>query len=521
MVSSKTATIESINPATKEVLGEFPIMAKGTVDDAIERAWKAYESWQLLEYGKRIRLILKLRRLISKQANEISELISKEVGKPISESYAAELSGPLDTCVWLSDYGERLLTDQMIQLTNPLLATKQSVIAFEPLGVIGIIAPWNYPFSIPMMTTLMALAVGNTVVIKPSEKSSLVGIKIGDLFKEAGFPDGVVSVVTGDRTTGKHLSEGRLSKLIFTGSVEGGKHVMDQASGALTPVTLELGGKDAAIVLPCAPVSWTAKALVWGAFTNCGQACASIERVYILKGKNTDKLIQAIVDETKKLKVGPYTDSASDMGPLIDAQQLERVVGHVEDAKEQGAKILTGGKTVDQLPGFFYEPTVLTDVNHSMKIMKEETFGPVLPLMVIDKEDTAVELANDSEFGLCATIWGKNLKRAENIARDLEVGTVIINDCLFTHASPQLPWGGLKKSGFGRSHGKFGLMDLVNIKHINIDAAGGGARLWWYPYGVNSLKRLKGGVQIFHGTLSAKIKGICAYVVNGFKNPKG
>jgi len=519
-VSTKTPTIQSINPATRELLGEVPIMGQKQVDEVVDRAWKAFEDWQLLDNKQRATLILKLRRVISKHADELAEMISKEVGKPLSEAYATELNGPLDTCVWLTENADRLLSDQMVMLTNPLLSTKQNVIAFEPLGVVGIIAPWNFPFSIPMMTMAMALMVGNTVVLKPSEKSSLIGIKIGELFEEAGFPPGVVSIVTGDRTTGKQLSESRLAKLIFTGSYEGGRKVMEQAASRVTPVSLELGGKDAAIVLPDAPVEWTAKALCWGAFTNAGQACASIERVYILKGKNSDKLVNAIVEEAKKLKVGPYTDPKSDIGPVIDEIQLEKIAAQVDQAREAGATVLTGGRKPDELPGFFYEPTVITGVNHSMTIMKEETFGPVLPIMIVDTEDEAVDLANDSEFGLCASVWGKKLKRAENIARDLQVGTVTINDCLFTHAAPQLPWGGLKKSGFGRSHSQFGLMDLVNIKHINIDAPGT-SKIWWYPYGTNRMKTLRGGVQFFHGSFSNKIKGFFEFIGHLLKNPKG
>ncbi len=520
MVSTKSATIQSINPATREVLGEVPVMGETQVKAAVDRAWSAFEDWQLLAHGQRAKKILQLRRVIAKNADSIAELISQEVGKPLPESYASELNGPLDTCVWLSEHADRLLSDQMIMLSNPLLSTKQNVIAFEPLGVIGVIAPWNYPFSIPMMTIAMAVMVGNTVVLKPSEKSSLIGIKIGELFQEAEFPDGVVSVITGDRNTGKLLTESRLSKIVFTGSYDGGRKVMEQAANTVTPVCLELGGKDAAIVLPDAPIEWTAKALAWGAFTNAGQACASIERVYILKGKNTNKMIDAIVAEAKKLKVGPYTDSTSDIGPVIDAHQLDKISSHVEQAREAGATILTGGRKLDELPGFFYEPTVITGVNHTMTVMKEETFGPVLPIMVCETEDEAVELANDSEFGLCASVWGKNLKRAENIARDLQVGTVTLNDCLFTHATPQLPWGGLKKSGFGRSHSKFGLMDLVNIKHINIDAPGTD-KIWWYPYGANRMKTLRGGIQMFHGSFSKKISGFFEFAGNLLKNPKG
>lgn len=520
MVTSKIASIQSVNPATREVLGEVPVMGQSDVEAAVEKAWKSYETWQLKDYGKKAKHIRKLRSVISKHADELAQLISSEVGKPMSESYLTELTGPLDTCTWLVDNAERLLSDQMVQLTNPLLASKQSIIAFEPLGVVGVIAPWNYPFSIPMMTILMAVMVGNTVVLKPSEKSPLIGIKIAELFTEAGFPEGVVTVVTGDRSTGEFLSKAKLSKLIFTGSVQGGSAVMAQAAARLTPVVLELGGKDAAVVLPDAPVDWTAKGLVWGAMTNAGQACASIERVYIIKGKHTDKLIAKIVEETKKLQIGNATDPKVDVGPLIDEIQLSKVAQQVEEAKDAGAKVLCGGKRRDDLGGYFFEPTVITNVDHSMRIMQEETFGPVLAIMIADNEDHAVELANDSEFGLTASVWSGKLGRAENVARDLNVGTVYINDCLFSHACPQLPWGGLKKSGFGRSHAQFGLIDLVNVKHISIDSAGGVNRLWWYPYGLPKIKMVKGGINFLHGSFFKSIGGFFSFAFNWFKKPK-
>ncbi|MBX9692459.1 MAG: aldehyde dehydrogenase family protein, partial [Cyanobacteria bacterium] len=514
-------TIESVNPATKEILGEFPVMNRVHVQDAVVKAWKSYEDWRLVRFEKKARLILKLRHVIAKRADEIAQLVSNEVGKPLSEAYSAELMGPLDTCVWMADNIERLLADEMIPMTSPLLMTKQSVITYEPLGVVGLISPWNYPFSIPMMTIIMSVMVGNVVILKPSEKSTLTGIKIGELFAEAGFPEGVVEIVTGDRDTGRFLSEERLARLIFTGSVEGGQKVMAQAASQGTPVSLELGGKDAAIVLPDAPVDWTARGIVWGAFTNAGQACASIERLYLLKGKRTDKLLSKIVEHTKSLKVGPAAEQTTDVGPVIDAEQLDKIVAQVEEAKAAGATVLTGGRQLTELGGYFYEPTVITDVDHSMRIMREETFGPVLPVMTVDTEDKAIDLANDSEFGLCGTVWGKNLKRAEDIARDLDVGTVLINDCLFSHACPQLPWGGLKKSGFGRSHAKFGLLDLVNIKHISIDGAGGSNRLWWYPYGPSRVKTVRGGIQYFHGSFFSRITGMFDFIGNMYKSPKG
>lgn len=513
------STIKSINPATKELLGELPIYGKGHVTQTVGFARRAFEDWQLLDYAARGKKIARLHKVISENADELAELISKEVGKPKVEVYSSEILGVLDTCTWLCENAEDLLKDQLISLSNPFLSSKQSIIAFEPLGVIGIISPWNFPFSIPMMTILMAVMVGNTVVLKPSEKSSLIGVKIGDLFKKADFPDGVVNVITGDATTGKHLSEERLARLIFTGSVSGGKKVMAQASDSVTSVTLELGGKDAAIILPDAPVEWTAKGVVWGAFTNAGQACASIERVFVLKGKHTDEFLKALEVETKKLKLGPATDALTDVGPIIDEMQLAIIEAQVEAAVSDGATILAGGKSRPDLGGYFFEPTLITNVNTRMDVMKDETFGPVLPVMVVESEDEVVDLVNRSKYGLTASVWGKKLSRAEAIARDLEVGTVYINDCLFSHAQPQLPWGGMKASGFGRSHSKFGLMDLVNIKHISIDAAGGGPRPWWYPYGPARTKMLRGGLNLMHGAgIGARLKGIGDFLSNYFKS---
>ncbi len=293
--------------------------------------------------------------MIDRNSDAIANLISAEVGKPLVEAYMGELTGPLDSCVWLAENAERFLKDQAIQLTNPLLSAKQSIVTFEPLGVIGIISPWNFPFSIPMMSILSCVMLGNTVVLKPSEKSPLIGIKIGELFKEAGFPEGVVNVVTGDRSTGELLTRSKVARVIFTGSVAGGTKVIQQAASNLggVPVTAELGGKDAAVVLPGAPIDWTAQGLIWGAFTNAGQACASIERVYILKSKHTEKLIDTIVQKTLQLKLGPPSDQTTDVGPIIDEVQLAKVERQVNEARQAGAKVLCGGRRRDDLGGFF------------------------------------------------------------------------------------------------------------------------------------------------------------------------
>jgi succinate-semialdehyde dehydrogenase/glutarate-semialdehyde dehydrogenase len=521
MVISSADSIASINPATKEKLGEVPLMHAGQVEEAVAGAWRAFDIWQMTNFAERSKMVMSFHKVLEKHADEVAALITAEVGKPVVEAYMSELTGPLDTCVYLTENIETLLKEQTLNFANPLLSSKQSSIVFDPLGVIGIISPWNYPFSIPVMNMLAALMTGNTVVLKPSEKSPLIGLKIGELFEKAGFPRGVVTVITGDRRTGEALTKCKLSRIIFTGSVAGGASVMAQAAPNIVPVSMELGGKDPAIVLPDAPIDWTAKGLVWGAFTNAGQACASIERVYIIKGKNTDKLIERIVYHTSQLRLGQPTNPDTEIGPVVDEQQLLKIVDQVEKAKAEGAKILCGGNRRDDLGGYFFEPTVMTDVNHKMDIMTVETFGPVMPIMIVNSEDEAVMLANDSEYGLAASVWSPNLRRCEAIARDLNTGTVLMNDCLFSHASPQVPWGGTKKSGIGRSHGQFGLLDLVNIKHICTDSAGGGNRVWWYPYGQTRVKVAQGGIKLLHGSnILTKFKGMIEFVGNLFKNPR-
>ena len=496
-------------------------MQAAQVEEAVQSAWRAFDVWQMTNFAERGKMLMAFHKVLEKHADEVAALVTAEVGKPIVEAYLSELSGPLDTCVYLAEQAEFLLKEQVLNFNNPLLSSKQSTIVFDPLGVIGIISPWNYPFSIATMNILAALMTGNTVVLKPSEKSPLVGLKIGELFEKAGFPKGVVTVVTGDRRTGEALTKCNLARIIFTGSVEGGSKVMAQAAPNIIPVSMELGGKDAAIVLADAPADWTAKGLVWGAFTNAGQACASIERVYVVKGKNTDKLLERVLYHTSQLTLGKPTDPNTEIGPVVDEQQLLKIVDQVERAKADGAKVLCGGNRRDDLGGYFFEPTVLTGVNHKMDIMTKETFGPVMPIMIVSSEDEAVSMANDSEYGLAASVWSPNLRRCEAVARDLNAGTVLMNDCLFSHASPQVPWGGVKKSGIGRSHGQYGLLDLVNIKHICTDSAGGSDRVWWYPYGESRVKVAKSGIKFLHGSnIFSKLSGLITFLANLYKKSK-
>jgi acyl-CoA reductase-like NAD-dependent aldehyde dehydrogenase len=508
MISSQSAQIDSINPSTLKVLGRVAIADKLLVETTVTNAWKAYGDWQLTSFSERFTLMTGFKKRIETHKDELAKLIANEAGIPYLEVLTGEVAAALDCCQWLIDNAENHLKDQTIQLGGASYGSKQTTVTFESIGVVGVITPWQYPFSTAVQLALFSLAAGNTVVIKPSEKTSLIGIKVEELFQEAGFPPGCVSVVTGDPDTGKFLSECKLAKLVFVGSTSSGSAVVRQASKELTPLSLSLGGKDAAIVLPDAPVDWTARGLVWGAFANSGQSCGSIERVYIVRGKKSEQLIERIIQLTQELRIGPADQSQNEIGPIIDEEHFEAILSQIKDAEGRGARIACGGKPVENLEGFYLEPAVILDADQSMRIMQEETCGPVMPIVLVGSEDEAVEKANESAYGLSASVWGGNLARAQGVARDLMSGTVYVNDCLFARAVPQLPWGGYKKSGYGRSHSSFGLIDLVNIKSISVDSAGGAGRFWWYPYGEARSKVARAFIQLHHGNLIGRLKAL-------------
>jgi succinate-semialdehyde dehydrogenase/glutarate-semialdehyde dehydrogenase len=327
----------------------------------------------------------------------------------------------------------------------------------------------------------MALMAGNAVVLKPSELTPLVGDAIKRLFAGAGFPEGVFEVVQGDGSTGAALVDSTVDKIFFTGSVRTGKRIAEAAAKRLLPVVLELGGKDPMIVCEDAPFERTVKGAVWGAFANCGQVCASVERLYVVE-PIADKFISSVVDEVKKLRQGPPSGCTTDIGPLINQSQLNIVTEHIADAVARGARVLTGGRRRDDLEGYFFEPTVLVDVNSSMKVMTEETFGPVLPIMVVKDEEEAIREANNSRYGLLASVWTKDNERGRRIARRIEAGSVIVNDALYTHGAAQTPWFGVKESGLGVTHGSAGLYEFVRMKHVNWDLMPLKSDWWWFPY---------------------------------------
>ncbi len=501
-------TIVARNPATGEAIGSCPLTTPAEVHAAVQRARAAKPAWASLTYQERAKYILSAREIVLDQLDEISNLVSSETGKPAPEALSMEVVPTLDLMHYFAHKTESLLKDDKINIGQYGLMGRSSKIVYKPLGVVGIISPWNFPWATPLDEVVMALMAGNAVVVKPSELTSLTALKIGEVFEQAQLPGGLLSIVTGDGSTGTALVEAGVDKIMFTGSVSTGRRVAEAAAKHLTPVVLELGGKDPMIVLDDAHVENAARAAIWGGFCNSGQACASIERLYVHESI-AKKFIDAVVSETEKLKQGQPSDSEVDIGAMTNQRQLEIVEDHISDAVSRGAKVLTGGTRGTQARGWFHEPTVLAGVDHSMKIMREETFGPVLPIMTFKTDEDAIRLANDSNFGLTAAVFTSDISRGRRMAEKIDAGTVMVNEVVYTHALAPTPWGGVKESGYGRTHGKLGLLELVTPQHIHVNAFPSFADLWWFRYTELAKKLFHGFAR--HFTTGSLIKAIPIY----------
>ena len=494
--AKQTKEIVSYDPATGEEVGRVPLATAEDVKEAVRRARLAQSAWARVGYRERGAIVMRARQVVLDELEETALLISRETGKPVAEAVSMELAPTLDLMQFFARRTNRMLRPEKIDIGQYGLMGRTSHIVYKPLGVVGIISPWNFPWAIPLGEVVMALMAGNAVVLKPSELTPLTGLKIKDVFKRAGLADGLLEVTTGDGTTGAALVEAGVDKIMFTGSVATGKRVAQAAAATLTPVVLELGGKDPMIVLEDADVETAASAAVWGAFSNSGQACASVERCYVHESI-AGQFIASVVEKTQALKQNVGTTEDTDLGAMSSERQLALVEEHVEGAVARGAQVLSGGRRSTQLSGSFYEPTVIKGVDHTMPIMREETFGPVLPLMTFKSDEEAVRLANDSVFGLTASVWTKNARRGKRIALQLEAGTVMVNEVLYTHGIAQTPWGGMKQSGLGRTHGRLGLLELVAPQHVHINRIARVRDFWWFNYTPGASRLFRGFARRF------------------------
>ncbi|HZI19526.1 MAG TPA: aldehyde dehydrogenase family protein [Pyrinomonadaceae bacterium] len=494
--------IVSYDPATGEEVGRVPARTAEEVVAAVARARAAQKGWAALGFRERGAVVLRARRLLLEEMDEVARLVSRESGKPEAEALAMEVVPTLDLMQFFARRSERMLRPERIDIGLYRFMGRSSTIHYRPLGVVGIISPWNFPWAIPLGEVVMALMAGNSVVLKPSELTPLVGMKIAEVFARAGLPEGVLEVVTGDGTTGAALVEAGADKIMFTGSVETGRRVAEAAARRLTPVVLELGGKDPMIVLEDADLDAASSAAVWGAFANSGQACASVERCYVHE-RVAEEFLARVVSKVGALRQAAAEGAeagTADLGAMSSERQLMTVERHIREAVERGARILSGGsrpkperrgdgddpqstgRETGATGGWFHAPTVLVGVDHSMAVMREETFGPVLPVMTFASEDEAVRLANDSHFGLTASVWTRNLDRGRRLAERIEAGTVMVNEVLYTHGIAQTPWGGVKQSGLGRTHGRLGLLELVAPHHVHVNRLARLQDVWWFSY---------------------------------------
>lgn len=493
---AQTREIVVHDPATGEEIGRAPIMDATDIAAAIRNARAAQPAWANRSYRERARFVLRARGLVLEQLEEIAKLISRETGKPPTEAISMEVVPTLDLMHHFAHHTEQLLERRKLDLGQYNFMARKSYIVYKPLGVVGIISPWNFPWATPLDEVVMALMAGNAVIVKPSELTPLTSLKIGEIFKQAQLPTGLLQIVTGDGSTGAALVEAGVDKIMFTGSVRTGKRVAEAAAKHLTPVVLELGGKDPMIVLEDANLENAARAAIWGAFCNSGQACASIERCYVHESI-APQFIDLVVKETRLLKQDKPSTDAIDIGAMTNEQQLKIVEDHVSDAVERGAEVRTGGRRVNDSRGWFHQPTVMTGVDHSMKIMRDETFGPVLPIMTFKTDEEAVRLANDSIYGLTASVFTRDLARGRRLAEQIDAGTVMVNEVVYTHAVAQTPWGGVKQSGYGRTHGRLGLLELVSHQHIHVNGMPGFADVWWFPYSKQAGELFRGFARHF------------------------
>ncbi|MBP7376142.1 MAG: aldehyde dehydrogenase family protein [Pyrinomonadaceae bacterium] len=487
---TQTNEIVSYNPATGAEVGRVAQASQDAVNAAVERSRTAFQLWKKTSFVERKAYIMKAREVLLAEREVIARLISDESGKPVAEALSMEIAPVLDLMQYFARKTEKLLKPAKINIGLYALLGRSSKIVYQPLGVVGIIPAWNYPFSIPLGEAVMALMAGNTVVIKPSELTPMIGLKIGEIFKKTGLPDGCVQIVSGGGETGAALVESNPDKIMFTGSVATGKKIAAAAAKNLTSVVLELGGKDPMIVFADANLELAAGAAVWGAFCNSGQSCSSVERLYVQESV-AEEITRKIVERTKQLQQGTGDRADVSIGSMSSERQIKIVEDHVEDFRLSRAKIETGGRRNPDLEGLFYEPTVITNANNDMRAMQEETFGPTLPIATFSTEEEAIRLANDSEFGLTASVWTRDRAKGKRIAEKIEAGSVCINEVLYTHGIGQTPWGGFKNSGRGRTHGREGLMELVQPQHIHTNHIAILPDAWWMPYSANAISTFR------------------------------
>ena len=448
--------IETVNPSTGKVIAAYEGESPEVVSRKVKAAREAFSGWKKRDLSERTEYIRKLGRVMRKNREDYARTVTEEMGKPVRQSLAE-----IEKCAWVCDYyadhAEVFLRDELIPTEF-----RKSFVSFEPLGVVASIMPWNFPFWQVMRFAVPALTAGNVGVLKHSSVCLGSALKLQGAFADAGFPENVFQAVIGDYRAGEALVQADIDAVSVTGSFNTGRRVAELASQGLKKFVLELGGSDPFVVLEDADLNQTAFTATQSRLLNTGQSCIAAKRFIVVK-EVADRFTKLFVENTKAEVVGDPLDPKTTVGPLVRDSQRQALAKQVNDAKDKGGKILTGGKPLNG-DGFFYEPTIISDVSHEMDVVREEVFGPAAPVIVVNSAEEAIREANNSEFGLGASIWTNNLERGIKLAREVESGIVSVNEMV--RSDPRLPFGGIKKSGIGRELSEFGIKEFVNIKSI-------------------------------------------------------
>ena len=475
----QAARIAVHNPATGEVIGQVDDMTPAQVEAIVERARHAQPEWEALGFDGRAQVMKELRYWIVQNRERVLDLLVKENGKTREDALLAEIFYVCDALGFWAKHAEKYLADERIKTHSPLLMGKRVVLRYRPHGVVGVIGPWNYPLTNSFGDCIPALMAGNSVVLKPSEVTPLTNLMLGDAVLEAGAPADAFLVATGAGQAGAALIE-HVDMVHFTGSTATGRKVAVEAARRLIPVSLELGGKDPMIVLRDADLERAANMAVQYSMSNSGQICIAVERVYV-EEPVYEEFVQKVVEKTRALRQGPAgAPGGVDVGAMTHGPQVEIVRSHVQDAVDKGAEVLVGGEAPAG-PGQFFQPTVLTGVDHTMKIMTEETFGPTLPVMKVRDADEAVRLANESRYGLNSSVFSKDVAKGEQVARRLHAGNACVNDALMNYLALEAPFGGSRESGLGARHGAPGIRKYCATQTLLITRFGPKKEFGMFP----------------------------------------
>ena len=485
------------NPATGQVVAHVPDMGAQEVARLVAEARAAQPAWEALGVEARGKVMYRARKWIVENRDRVASTIVEETGKTREDAMLAEVFFIADSFGFWAKAAKKHLADEKVKSHSPFMIGKKLLIRYQPRGVVGVIGPWNYPLTNCFGDGIAALMAGNSVVFKPSEITPLATLLMEECMREAGLPDGVMRVATGRGETGGALVD-EVDYVMFTGSVATGRKVAERAAQTLTPHSLELGGKDPMIVLQDADIERAANGAVFWGLANGGQICQAVERVYV-EEPVYDEFVQKVVEKTSKLRQGvPGQAGAVDVGAVTFAPQLEIIREHMKDAVEKGARVLVGGEPGDG-PGRFWQPTVVVDVDHSMKLMQDETFGPVIPIMKVRDEHEALRLANDSRYGLNSSVWTKDVEKGARIAGQVQAGSTCVNDAVANYAAQELPFGGVKESGIGVRHSAAGIRKYCHAHAILVTRFAAKKELYWFPFTKRKTRLLERLLVLLYG----------------------